>query len=74
MIVVVVSGVSMYSGNKIICVLCQVGHKEGEQFTFHWWDHVFNKASASLQVESHQVSGLKKKNEAMFIQKQIIEI
>ncbi|XP_061633644.1 G patch domain-containing protein 4 [Phyllopteryx taeniolatus] len=31
-----------------------VGHKEGEQFTFHWWDHVFNKASSSLEVESHQ--------------------
>ncbi|XP_028984009.1 LOW QUALITY PROTEIN: G patch domain-containing protein 4 [Betta splendens] len=29
-----------------------IGHKEGEQFTFHWWDHVFNKASSSLQVES----------------------
>ncbi|XP_053288389.1 G patch domain-containing protein 4 [Pleuronectes platessa] len=31
-----------------------VGHKEGDQFTFHWWDHVFNKASSSLQVESDQ--------------------
>ncbi|KAM3613605.1 uncharacterized protein V6R79_002204 [Siganus canaliculatus] len=31
-----------------------VGHKEGEQFTFHWWDHVFNKASSSLQVETDQ--------------------
>ncbi|XP_060937415.1 G patch domain-containing protein 4 [Limanda limanda] len=37
-----------------------VGHKEGEQFTFHWWDHVFNKASASLQVESDQ-DGIKLK-------------
>ncbi len=36
--------------------LHQVGHKEGEQFTFHWWDHVFNKASSSLQVQSDQVS------------------
>lgn len=35
--------------------LHQVGHKEGEQFTFHWWDHVFNKASSSLQVETDQV-------------------
>ncbi|KAL6109678.1 gpatch4 [Pungitius sinensis] len=31
-----------------------IGHKEGDQFTFHWWDHVFNKASSSLQVESDQ--------------------
>ncbi|XP_061414457.1 G patch domain-containing protein 4 isoform X2 [Lethenteron reissneri] len=22
-----------------------------EQFTFHWWDHVFNKAAASIEVE-----------------------
>lgn len=36
--------------------LCpQVGHREGEQFSFHWWDHVFNKASSSLQVQAHQV-------------------
>lgn len=31
-----------------------VGHKESDQFTFHWWDHVFNKASSSLQVETDQ--------------------
>ncbi|XP_034465969.1 G patch domain-containing protein 4 [Hippoglossus hippoglossus] len=37
-----------------------VGHKEGEQFSFHWWDHVFNKASSSLQVESDQ-DGIKLK-------------
>lgn len=39
-----------------VALLYQVGHKEGDQFTFHWWDHVFNKASSSLQVESDQVS------------------
>ncbi|KAL1259598.1 hypothetical protein QQF64_010175 [Cirrhinus molitorella] len=31
-----------------------VGHKQGEQFSFRWWDHVFNKASSSLVVESGQ--------------------
>lgn len=39
-----------------VAPLHQVGHKEGEQFTFHWWDHVFNKASSNLQVESDQVN------------------
>ncbi|XP_069571118.1 G patch domain-containing protein 4 [Brachyistius frenatus] len=39
---------------KVKCGKGGVGHKEGEQFTFHWWDHVFNKASSSLQVESGQ--------------------
>ena len=33
----------------------QIGHKKAEEFTFHWWDHVFNKASSSLQVESGEV-------------------
>ncbi|XP_048880619.1 G patch domain-containing protein 4 isoform X1 [Brienomyrus brachyistius] len=37
---------------KIKCDKGGMGHKEGEQFTFHWWDHVFNKASTSLAVES----------------------
>ncbi|XP_077382665.1 G patch domain-containing protein 4 [Festucalex cinctus] len=39
---------------KVKCNKGGVGHKEGEQFTFHWWDHVFNKASSSLQVETNQ--------------------
>lgn len=39
-----------------------VGHKESDQFTFHWWDHVFNKASSSLQVETDQDGVQVKKN------------
>uniref|UniRef100_H3CHV0 G patch domain-containing protein 4 n=2 Tax=Tetraodon nigroviridis TaxID=99883 RepID=H3CHV0_TETNG len=39
-----------------------VGHREGDQFTFHWWDHVFNKASSSLQVETDQNGVQVKKN------------
>lgn len=39
-----------------------VGHKEGDQFTFHWWDHVFNKASSSLQVETDPSGVQLKKN------------
>nr|XP_057909924.1 G patch domain-containing protein 4 [Doryrhamphus excisus] len=39
---------------KVKCDKGGIGHKEGEQFTFQWWDHVFNKASSSLQVESDQ--------------------
>nr|XP_040020097.1 G patch domain-containing protein 4 [Gasterosteus aculeatus aculeatus] len=39
---------------KVKCDKGGVGHKEGDQFTFHWWDHVFNKASSSLQVQSDQ--------------------
>ncbi|KAK2902949.1 hypothetical protein Q8A67_007662 [Cirrhinus molitorella] len=37
-----------------------VGHKQGEQFSFRWWDHVFNKASSSLVVESGQISNMKR--------------
>jgi len=50
-----------------------MGHKEGEQFSFHWWDHVFNKASSSLVVEAAQVINIQKTqnnmlavNEGMF--------
>lgn len=39
-----------------------VGHNEGDQFTFHWWDHAFNKASSSLQVETDQNGIQLKKN------------
>uniref|UniRef100_A0A4W3KEL1 G patch domain-containing protein 4-like n=1 Tax=Callorhinchus milii TaxID=7868 RepID=A0A4W3KEL1_CALMI len=31
-----------------------VGHHPGEQFSFHWWDHVFNTASAKMLVQTHQ--------------------
>lgn len=27
-----------------------LGHNEGTQFTFHWWDHIFNKAANSIKV------------------------
>ncbi|XP_042346768.1 G patch domain-containing protein 4 [Plectropomus leopardus] len=48
------NGISEAIKVKVKCDKGGVGHKEGEQFTFHWWDHVFNKASTSLQVESDQ--------------------
>ncbi|KAL4646771.1 G patch domain-containing protein 4 isoform X1 [Arapaima gigas] len=48
---------------KVKCDKGGVGHHQGEQFTFHWWDHVFNKASASLAVESSE-DGVKVKKVA----------
>lgn len=48
------NGISEAIKVKIKCDKGGMGHKEGEQFTFHWWDHVFNKASSSLVVESGQ--------------------
>jgi len=27
-----------------------LGLDEGEEFTFHWWDHIFNKAASSFKV------------------------
>lgn len=29
-----------------------VGHDPGSDFTFHWWDHIFNKAANSIKVTS----------------------
>uniref|UniRef100_A0A3B3CMT0 G patch domain-containing protein 4 n=1 Tax=Oryzias melastigma TaxID=30732 RepID=A0A3B3CMT0_ORYME len=49
------NGISEPIKVKVKCDKGGVGHREGEQFSFHWWDHVFNKASSSLQVQAHQV-------------------
>lgn len=27
-----------------------IGHNRGEEFEFHWWDHVFNKAAKGITV------------------------
>lgn len=53
-------GISEAIKVKVKCDKGGVGHRQGEQFTFHWWDHVFNKASSSLEVESDQ-NGVKMK-------------
>ncbi|XP_069102017.1 G patch domain-containing protein 4-like [Argopecten irradians] len=29
-----------------------VGHKKGDEFAFHWWDHVFNKAASNISVNT----------------------
>ncbi|KAM3918693.1 G patch domain-containing protein 4 [Leptodactylus fuscus] len=39
---------------KVKCDSAGVGHNPAEQFTFHWWDHVFNKTASSISVESNQ--------------------
>merc|ERR1711953_1093777 len=28
-----------------------VGHNRAEEFEFHWWDHVFNKAAKTIKVD-----------------------
>ncbi|XP_029958673.1 G patch domain-containing protein 4 [Salarias fasciatus] len=57
------SGISEAIKVKVKCDKGGVGHREGEQFSFHWWDHVFNKASSSLQVASDQNGVTLKKTE-----------
>ncbi|NXT03704.1 GPTC4 protein, partial [Jacana jacana] len=39
---------------KVKCDTAGVGHHAGEPFSFHWWDHVFNKAAANIAVEAGQ--------------------
>lgn len=31
-----------------------MGHNRAEEFEFHWWDHVFNKAAKSVKVEDKE--------------------
>ncbi|XP_060573794.1 G patch domain-containing protein 4-like [Ruditapes philippinarum] len=38
-----------------------VGHNPGEEFSFHWWDHVFNKAASKIEV-SRTEDGVQIKN------------
>ncbi|KAG5856554.1 hypothetical protein ANANG_G00009160 [Anguilla anguilla] len=54
------NGISEAIKVKVKCDKGGVGHSQGEQFTFHWWDHIFNKASSNLVVESGQ-EGIKVK-------------
>ena len=32
-----------------------MGFDRGEEFTFHWWDHVFNKAAGNIEVKNNEV-------------------
>uniref|UniRef100_A0A8C5WFS4 G patch domain-containing protein 4 n=1 Tax=Leptobrachium leishanense TaxID=445787 RepID=A0A8C5WFS4_9ANUR len=48
------SGISKAIKVKVKCDKAGVGHDSAEQFTFHWWDHVFNKTAASISVEADQ--------------------
>ena len=34
----------------------KVGYDAGDQFSFHWWDHVFNKTAKSIVVQESNVS------------------
>ncbi|XP_036254002.1 G patch domain-containing protein 4 isoform X2 [Molothrus ater] len=43
---------------KVKCDTAGVGHDAAEPFTFHWWDHVFNKAAANIAVEAGQSATL----------------
>jgi len=31
-----------------------LGHDQGAEFTFHWWDHIFNKAASSFKVNENE--------------------
>ncbi|KAM6309478.1 G patch domain-containing protein 4 [Podargus strigoides] len=39
---------------KVKCDTAGVGHDAAEPFSFHWWDHVFNQAAASIAVGAGQ--------------------
>ncbi|NXA56896.1 GPTC4 protein, partial [Nothocercus julius] len=39
---------------KVKCDTAGVGHDAAEPFSFHWWDHVFNKSAANIAVEAAQ--------------------
>ena len=34
-----------------------LGHDAGTEFTFHWWDHIFNKAANTIEVVNDEENG-----------------
>ncbi|KAM8921495.1 G patch domain-containing protein 4 [Pelodytes ibericus] len=48
------NGISEAIKVKVKCDTAGVGHNAAEQFTFHWWDHVFNQTASSISVEADQ--------------------
>ncbi|XP_067425826.1 G patch domain-containing protein 4 [Emydura macquarii macquarii] len=48
------NGISEAIKVKVKCDTAGVGHDPAEQFTFHWWDHLFNKSAANISVETGQ--------------------
>ncbi|EMP31322.1 G patch domain-containing protein 4 [Chelonia mydas] len=48
------NGISEAIKVKMKCDTAGVGHDPAEQFTFHWWDHLFNKSAANISVEAGQ--------------------
>uniref|UniRef100_A0A8D0GBN7 G patch domain-containing protein 4 n=1 Tax=Sphenodon punctatus TaxID=8508 RepID=A0A8D0GBN7_SPHPU len=48
------NGISEAIKVKVKSDTAGVGHDAAEQFTFHWWDHLFNKAAANIAVEAGQ--------------------
>jgi len=40
-----------------------LGHDQGAEFTFHWWDHLFNKAANSFKVSESDEGALIEKCE-----------
>ncbi|OXB53446.1 hypothetical protein ASZ78_005782 [Callipepla squamata] len=39
---------------SVKCGTAGVGHDPAEQFSFHWWEHVFNEAAANIAVQDGQ--------------------
>ncbi|XP_042296044.1 G patch domain-containing protein 4 isoform X2 [Sceloporus undulatus] len=48
------NGISEAIRVKVKCDTAGVGHNSAEQFSFHWWDHLFNSSAANISVETGQ--------------------
>jgi len=36
-----------------------VGHNMADEFEFHWWDHVFNKAAKNIKIDENEEGDIK---------------
>ncbi|XP_078524647.1 G patch domain-containing protein 4 [Lissotriton helveticus] len=48
------NGISQAIKVKIKSGKAGIGHNAAEQFTFHWWDHIFNKTASSYDVQTEK--------------------
>ncbi|KAJ7307567.1 hypothetical protein JRQ81_009593 [Phrynocephalus forsythii] len=55
------NGISEAIKVKVKSDTAGVGHHSAEQFTFHWWDHLFNASAANLAVEAGKDGGVRVK-------------
>lgn len=49
------NGIKTFIKPKLKSSLSGVGHNEADEHSFHWWDHIYNKAANNISVKKKKV-------------------